>query len=317
MPKPTKPAKPATPNPPAGAAHPIQVAARRAGLSADVLRMWERRYRLVAPQRSEHGRRLYSDGDVERLRLIATAARAGRRITDLAPLSSEELARLVSDDQASAAPRTERSRTADMLVEARAAVAALDGQALRSTLNRALVALPAIAFVDEVVEPLMHSVGERWSHGELSSAHEHLATAVLQRVLREVTDSLVSIAAGPVLVVAAPAGQRHEIGAMTVALAAALEGWRVTLLGGDLPAADIAQAALQVQAAAISLSLTTADDGAAAELHALRERVGARLPILVGGRASAGLAQACAHASVRRLPDLAALRAVLPTLASA
>jgi len=296
-------------------AHPIQVAARRAGLSADVLRAWERRYRLVTPLRSAHGRRLYSDGDVERLRLIAVAARAGRRITDLASLSNGELARLVADDQASASPRSERSRTADMLDEAGAAVAALDARALRSVLNRALVALPAIAFVDEIVEPLMRSIGERWSHGELSPAHEHLATGVLQRVLREVTDALVAEAAGPMLVVAAPAGQRHEIGAMTVALAAALEGWRVTQLGADLPAADIAHAALQVQASAISLSLTSAVEGTGAELHGLREQVGARLPILAGGRAAEGLSQELATAGVRRLRDLAALRAALPTLA--
>ena len=64
--------------------HPIQVAARRAGLSPHVLRAWEKRYGdVVAPGRSAGGRRLYSDADIERLRLLHEATRAGRRIGDV------------------------------------------------------------------------------------------------------------------------------------------------------------------------------------------------------------------------------------------
>ncbi|MDQ4146702.1 MAG: MerR family transcriptional regulator [Pseudomonadota bacterium] len=57
------------------AAHPIQVAARRTGLSTYVLRAWEQRYALVTPQRSASGRRRYSDADIERLQLLQFATR--------------------------------------------------------------------------------------------------------------------------------------------------------------------------------------------------------------------------------------------------
>jgi MerR family transcriptional regulator, light-induced transcriptional regulator len=50
--------------------HPIQVVTRRTGVSADVLRVWEKRYAVVTPIRSASGRRLYSDADIERLRLL-------------------------------------------------------------------------------------------------------------------------------------------------------------------------------------------------------------------------------------------------------
>ena len=39
--------------------HPIQVVTRRTGVSADVLRVWEKRYAVVTPVRSVSGRRLY------------------------------------------------------------------------------------------------------------------------------------------------------------------------------------------------------------------------------------------------------------------
>jgi len=66
--------------------HPIQVVVRRTGLSADVIRAWERRYDAVTPKRSSTSRRLYSDEDVERLLLLRRATQSGRRIGDVARL---------------------------------------------------------------------------------------------------------------------------------------------------------------------------------------------------------------------------------------
>ena len=56
--------------------HPIQVVVRRTGLSADLLRAWERRYAAVEPGRTSTGRRLYSDRDIERLSQYATGMAA-------------------------------------------------------------------------------------------------------------------------------------------------------------------------------------------------------------------------------------------------
>ncbi len=78
--------------------HPMRVVTRRTGLSADLLRAWERRYDVVTPARSEGGRRLYSDADIERLRLLYRATLAGRSIGQVADLPTEALAALVRRD---------------------------------------------------------------------------------------------------------------------------------------------------------------------------------------------------------------------------
>ena len=80
--------------------HPIQVAARRSGLSQDTLRAWEKRYGVVEPARSGGRQRLYSDQDVERLRLLRSAVEEGRRISEVANLSAKELTALVLEDRA-------------------------------------------------------------------------------------------------------------------------------------------------------------------------------------------------------------------------
>ena len=56
----------------------IGVVAERTGLSQELLRAWERRYDAVVPVRSEGGQRLYTDADVDRLRLLRLAVEGGR-----------------------------------------------------------------------------------------------------------------------------------------------------------------------------------------------------------------------------------------------
>src|SRR4051812_38490232 len=78
--------------------HPMAVVVDRTGLTPDLLRAWERRYGAVAPSRGPGGQRLYSDDDIERLRLLHVASRAGRSIGQIATLSNEALAELSRDD---------------------------------------------------------------------------------------------------------------------------------------------------------------------------------------------------------------------------
>ena len=62
---------PSTKAPPGSEArHPIQVVARRTGLSVDVIRAWERRYGVVETRRTESLGRIYTRDDVERLTMI-------------------------------------------------------------------------------------------------------------------------------------------------------------------------------------------------------------------------------------------------------
>ena len=55
----------------------IGAVARRTGLSEHMLRVWERRYRVVAPERSRGQHRRYSEHDVRRLQLLRAAQRGG------------------------------------------------------------------------------------------------------------------------------------------------------------------------------------------------------------------------------------------------
>lgn len=302
--------------------HPIQVVVRRTGLTADVLRAWEKRYGVIEPGRSEGGRRLYSDDDIERLRLLRRATGAGRRISQIAGLATEELAALVKEDEREEAvvaiePDVEAVQAAEVhLRDALTAVARLDARELEAVLGRAMVTLSASIFVERVAGPLMRRVGEMWSHGDVSPANEHLASAVLQRVVGKIIEAAEPPSSALSLVVATPAHQMHEFGALFAAATAAAEGWRVTYLGRDLPAVDIAAAARETSADAVALSIVHAPDTAVleSELRELRKQLAVNAPLLVGGAAVPSLRKVLDEIEAVQLSSMDEFRAILAQL---
>jgi methanogenic corrinoid protein MtbC1 len=296
-------------------------------LSADLLRVWEKRYHVVKPARSSGGRRLYSDADIERLRLLYRATLAGRGIGQVAALSTQALATLVRRDadaervdiegrKPSADARTVAPATAEYFADAGQAIEGLDAHALEAVLRRAVVALPVATLLDELVTPLLERIGTQWREGTLRPVHGHLATVVLRRVLDRVIDTASSLGASPHLIVATPAGQVHEFGALLTAATAAAEGWRVTYLGAGLPAEDIAEAAVRTHARAVALSLVypAGDPAVAHELRRLRALLPARVTMLAGGAGASAYRTPLDETGIRFLGDLGELRAILRAL---
>ena len=270
--------------------HPIQVVARRTGLTADVLRAWEKRYGVVEPGRSEGGRRLYSDDDIERLRLLRRASAAGRRISQIARLDRGELIDLVQEDEREEAvaeiePAAGEAQAVELLKAAVTAAERLEGRELEAVLNRALVTLGAAALIELVLAPLMVQLGQAWEHGSLRPAHEHLASTVVVRILGKLIESAEPAGGAPKLVVATLSQQLHEFGALFAAAVAATEGWRVTYLGRDLPAEELAAAASEIGAAAVAVSVVyqTTARKVEEELRKLRQQLPTKVPVFIGG----------------------------------
>jgi DNA-binding transcriptional MerR regulator/methylmalonyl-CoA mutase cobalamin-binding subunit len=305
----------------------MRVVTRRTGLSPDLLRAWERRYDVVTPSRTEGGRRLYSDTDIERLRLLYRATLAGRSIGQLAELPTEALAELVRQDAAADSELEPGSRAAQprggdaaalagYLADAVRAIERLDATALEATLRRATIALSSTTLLDGLLVPLLEGIGARWREGTLRPVHEHLTSVVVRRVLDGVIESASSPLATASIVVATPSGQIHELGALLVAATAATEGWRVTYLGADLPAEDIAECAVRTRARAVALSVVypTGDPAVGDELHRLRSALPKRTALLVGGAAAPAYSPVLTALGAVQLDDLTGLRVALQKL---
>lgn len=269
--------------------HPIQIVASRTGLSAHVIRVWEKRYGAVRPERTASGRRMYSDEEIRRLNLLRQLAESGRGIGSIARRPTNELLALVESGPGSLAPYAKVAADVSVdrrLEQALAAVRGLDARVLDGVLQQAELELGRQGVLLRLLAPLARAIGEEWREGRITAAHEHFATAVIRVFLGQAAKPFGATADAPTLIVATPAGQLHELGALLAASAATNLGWHVVYLGASLPSVEIAGAARQHRARAVALSLVYPEDDAAlpAELARLCQLLGPT-PLLVGGRA--------------------------------
>lgn len=309
--------------------HPIRVVAQRTGLTPATLRAWERRYGVVEPNRSEGGQRLYSDRDVERLLRLRLLSEGGRPIGMVATLDDAAAQALLEEDRegrrvVGAGRGEERTHVstppaqgvARVVDAAFRRVLALDAEGLEGALRRAAMTLGADTFLESVVTPLLHQVGTAWTRNELGPAHEHLCTAVVERVLTWLTEPARAEAGAQRVVVATLPGERHGLGARLVSTAATLMGWQVMHLGVDLPPADIAHAARSVDAAAVALSLVNPDTLPAVGpgLAELRMGLPEGTTILLGGAVASRLEPGALPAGTQVVAGLGGLRQALERL---
>jgi methanogenic corrinoid protein MtbC1 len=289
-----------------------------------VIRAWEKRYGAVEPRRTPTERRVYSLDDIERLTLLRRATLLGRSIGQIAKLPTPELRRLLEEDESAAAaipapppPSDAKVRDgAHLLFSSLEAAGRLDTDALERTLAEASVSLSRPAFMEQLIVPLMHRLGDAWREGTLRAAHEHLASAVVRSFFGSLNGAFPISPEAPRIIVTTPSGQLHELGALLAAATAASEGWRVTYLGPSLPADEIAAAARQADARAVALSvgLATGESHIRAEIQRLVQLLEPRTAILVGGRGASGARSALEALGARYLPDYASLRTELEAI---
>jgi len=256
--------------------YPIRAVSRMTGLSLDTLRAWERRYGAVVPVRDDRGRS-YSTADVARLKQLAALVESGHAIGRIAPLSNAALHKL---REAGAEPHGSAPATVD-LEPIRAAMRSYDLPAIESLFNRHAVVLPPADLIFSVVLPVLRDLGERWAAGNARPAQEHLVSAVVRSVLGGLLRTLPRSPGAQKIVLATPAGERHELGLLAAAVLAAAKGSDVLYLGPDLPAVDIAHATT-ISAADILLIASTNQAIDPDELKAL-SRLPGRVQIWAGG----------------------------------
>jgi DNA-binding transcriptional MerR regulator len=258
----------------------LGVVTRLTGLSAHVLRAWERRYGAVRPIRSQGGTRRYRESDVQRLHLLREAVAAGHPIGEIATSTDADLARRVA---------LRPARTVPALDAILAAIDQLDLAETERLLGTQLAALGAGEFVRGVAVPLLSEIGRRWENGRASVAAEHLASSVVRNLLATaLRPRVATLHAAPILFTTLP-GDLHESGAMLAAVSAADAGAFAVFVGGNLPVTEIRDAADALGACAVALGVGHANASAQAALEALRLALPGDVPIWIGGAGAADL----------------------------
>nr|MDJ0882067.1 MerR family transcriptional regulator [Gammaproteobacteria bacterium] len=214
----------------------IGTVSKLTGVNSVTLRAWERRYGLIQPQRTPKGHRLYSQQDVELIKTIVHSLNQGLSISKI----SDRLK--YSDDL----KVTEQNGKQWIGYQSRMvkAVHDFDEGTLDAIYNEAMSIYPVDVVTKNLIGPLLVKLGESWSQaqskpGTAPIAEEHFFSVFFRNKLGARFHHRNQQNQGPRLLLACLPGEYHEFGLLLFALAAHDRGYRLILLGGDMPLSEL------------------------------------------------------------------------------
>jgi DNA-binding transcriptional MerR regulator len=216
---------------------------RRTGVSVDLLRVWERRYGLLAPERTAGKQRLYSVGDEQRIRAMQAHLGDG--------LSTAEAARLVTNSGVPGAATA--AELGERLVDA---LDDVDEARTHAALDRLFAELGVEAALRDVLMPYLRALGERWARAEVNVAEEHFASRLLQARLLGLARGW-EAGSGPRALLACPPGEEHDLALISYGIALSRQRWSITYLGASTPIGALLDMARALEVEVVVLAATT------------------------------------------------------------
>ncbi len=258
--------------------YPIGTVASLTGVSPITLRAWERRYGLVHPLRKPSGHRLYSREDIDLIHRVVALLEGGMRIGQV---KDELIAETPEEEQGEASTVWDSYRN-----EMIAAIVRFDERRLETAYGNALALHPVETVTRELLTPLLVELGERWQSGAGNIAEEHFFAFYLRNTLGARFHHRQRDTTGRKILAACLPGEHHEIGLLLFGLAAHQAGFRLVLLGADMPLSDIPLAAAKSDCEAIVLSGSIKPEATVIEADLPRLVNETNLPVLIGGLTS-------------------------------
>lgn len=206
------------------------------GIKAHTLRVWEQRYDIISPKRTNTNIRFYDDTDLRHVLNISFLNQNGHKISKIATLSPEHISHLVS-------------KIADANLEFPNQVNALVISMVNLDEDRfeKIIATNTLQFGFErtminIVYPFLQKIGILWQTGSINPAHEHFITNLIRQKLIVAIDGHLS----PLnpnakkYVLFLPEGELHELTLLFSAYIIKSRHNRAIYLGQSLPSADLA-----------------------------------------------------------------------------
>ena len=238
----------------------LKAVLKETGLKADVLRAWERRYGLPAPERTQGGHRLYSDFDLALLKWLLARQKEGLSISRAVDLWKEQLAQ-GQNPLAESQPPVRASVPAFNLSGLEAwrdqwlsACLNFNEIAAEQVLNQAFALYPVETVCAEVLQRGLATLGNLWYQNNASVQQEHFASALALRRL----DSLLAASPAPTrpqtVLIACPPDEWHTFTPLLLALLLRRRGLNVIYLGANVPADRFAETIAAVKADLVILA---------------------------------------------------------------
>jgi DNA-binding transcriptional MerR regulator len=204
------------------------------GIKANTIRMWERRYHLFNPERTDTNIRYYSDEDLVKLLNIALLSNRGHRISALAEMSDQQLKKQVEEIIA------KENRFKDDYQERFVlSMLQMDEEGFMETLEESIRLHGMENTYAEKVFPFFERIGVLWQSGAITPVQEHFVSNLLRQKLFSETNTLTYNPEAPVAVAFLPEGENYKLSLLFYTFLLRKEGYKTIYLGASVPVKDV------------------------------------------------------------------------------
>lgn len=140
-------------------------------------------------------------------------------------------------------------------------------------------------FYLKIIQPSLYDVGNLWEAGKISVAEEHLATAIVGRVMANIYTHFPAIKKKARAIVTSSPNEFHELGGRILADFLEIDGWDVYYLGANVPEQELVKLVKKVKPKILAISVTMPFNIERAEkmINLLKNQKNIKSKIIVGG----------------------------------
>jgi len=205
------------------------------GIKAHTIRIWEKRYNIVCPLRTNTNIRFYTDGDLKRLLNVSILNRNGFKISNIVRLSKEEI--LNSVMETSLTSLNFESQIENLVI----AMIDLDENKFEKTLSNSILKLGFEETISNIIYPFLEKIGILWQIGTINPAQEHFITNLIRHkfIIAIDTENNSLLPNHKTFVLFLPEGELHELSLLFYSYLIKKRGHRVVYFGQSLPIEDL------------------------------------------------------------------------------
>jgi MerR family transcriptional regulator, light-induced transcriptional regulator len=203
------------------------------GIKAHTLRIWEQRYNLLSPKRTDTNIRFYDDEDLKLILNVALLNDNGFKISKIASMSPDEV-------KGEVVKLTDRSLTHDDQIHALTiCMIQMDEERFDKIVSTNILKLGFEQTMLNIIYPFMSKIGVLWQTGAINPAHEHFISNLVRQKLIVAIDGQVVSGVGKKFILFLPEGELHEISLLFASFLIKSKGNRVVYLGQNTPSDDL------------------------------------------------------------------------------
>lgn len=203
------------------------------GIKAHTLRIWEQRYNLLSPKRTDTNIRFYDDDDLKLILNVALLNDNGYKISKIAKMNLSEI-------RAEVVTLSERTLTHDDQIHALTiCMIEMDEERFDKVLSTNILKIGFEQTMLNIIYPFMSKIGVLWQTGAINPAQEHFMSNLVRQKLIVAIDGQIYKGGGKKFLLFLPEGELHEISLLFAAYLIKLKGHKVFYLGQSTPRADL------------------------------------------------------------------------------